>query len=155
MNFMTVSIALYHNSSTFCFFLFHHETFSTKLCSTFKNKRLVKPKLSGTDFSIVYYAGEVHYQLEQFLDKNTDYVVPEHQDVSASKCSFVEGLFPPVPEENTKSSTTSLQLHQLMETLNATKPHYIRCVKPNNLLKPGAFDNANLMQQLRCGVSTF
>lgn len=48
-----------------------------------------------------------------------------------------------------------LQLQQLMETLNSTEPHYIRCVKPNNLLKPAVFENANIMQQLRCGVSTF
>lgn len=42
-----------------------------------------------------------------------------------------------------------------MDTLNSTEPHYIRCVKPNNLLKPAVFENANIMQQLRCGVSTF
>lgn len=48
-----------------------------------------------------------------------------------------------------------LQLQQLMETLNATEPHYIRCVKPNNLLKPAIFENQNIMQQLRCGVSYF
>lgn len=46
-----------------------------------------------------------------------------------------------------------LQLQQLMETLNSTEPHYIRCVKPNNLLKPAIFENVNIMQQLRCGVS--
>ena len=46
-----------------------------------------------------------------------------------------------------------LQLQQLMETLNSTEPHYIRCVKPNNLLKPAVFENVNIMQQLRCGVS--
>ncbi|VFQ80299.1 unnamed protein product [Cuscuta campestris] len=44
-----------------------------------------------------------------------------------------------------------LQLQQLMETLNATEPHYIRCVKPNNLLKPAIFENVNILQQLRCG----
>lgn len=47
-----------------------------------------------------------------------------------------------------------LQLQQLMETLNSTEPHYIRCVKPNNVLKPAIFENVNVMQQLRCGVST-
>lgn len=40
-----------------------------------------------------------------------------------------------------------------METLNSTEPHYIRCVKPNNVLKPAIFENANIIQQLRCGVS--
>ncbi|KAL1088486.1 hypothetical protein V6Z11_D08G255500 [Gossypium hirsutum] len=38
-----------------------------------------------------------------------------------------------------------------METLNSTEPHYIRCVKPNNQLKPAIFENQNIMQQLRCG----
>ncbi|KAJ4719701.1 Myosin [Melia azedarach] len=137
-----------------------HETFANKLYQTFKNhKRFIKPKLSRTDFTISHYAGEVLYQSDQFLDKNKDYVVPEHQDLlSASKCSFVAGLFPPLPEETSKSSKFSsigsrfkLQLQQLMETLNSTEPHYIRCVKPNNLLKPAIFENANVMQQLRCG----
>jgi hypothetical protein len=45
-----------------------------------------------------------------------------------------------------------LQLQSLMETLSSTEPHYIRCVKPNNLLKPAVFENANVIQQLRCGV---
>ena len=48
-----------------------------------------------------------------------------------------------------------LQLQQLMDTLNLTEPHYIRCVKPNNLLKPGIFENMNVIQQLRSGVSRF
>lgn len=46
-----------------------------------------------------------------------------------------------------------LQLQSLMETLNSTEPHYIRCVKPNNVLKPAIFENLNIIQQLRCGVS--
>ncbi|KAF3631800.1 Myosin-11 [Capsicum annuum] len=140
-----------------------HETFSQKLYQTFKvHKRFIKPKLSRTDFTIAHYAGEVQYQSDFFLDKNKDYVVPEHQDLlSASKCPFVAGLFPPVAEETTKSSKSSkfssigsrfkLQLTSLMETLNSTEPHYIRCVKPNNQLKPAIFENVNILQQLRCG----
>lgn len=51
---------------------------------------------------------QVTYQTEHFLDKNKDYVVAEHQDLlSASKCSFVSGLFPPLPEESSKSSKFS------------------------------------------------
>ncbi|KVI07409.1 Dil domain-containing protein [Cynara cardunculus var. scolymus] len=137
-----------------------HETFANKLYQTFKNhKRFIKPKLSRTDFTIAHYAGEVQYQSNQFLDKNKDYVVPEHQDLlGASGCSFVAGLFPPIAEESPKSSKFSsigtrfkYQLQQLMETLNATEPHYIRCVKPNNQLKPAIFENNNILQQLRCG----
>ncbi|VAH61307.1 unnamed protein product [Triticum turgidum subsp. durum] len=137
-----------------------HETFAQKLYTTFKNnKRFVKPKLSRTDFTVVHYAGDVTYQADHFLDKNKDYVVAEHQDLlNASSCPFVASLFPSLPEESSKSSKFSsigsrfkLQLQSLMETLSSTEPHYIRCVKPNNLLKPAIFENTNVIQQLRCG----
>ncbi|KAK6941316.1 Myosin, N-terminal, SH3-like [Dillenia turbinata] len=137
-----------------------HETFAQKLYQTFKNnKRFIKPKLSRTSFTISHYAGEVQYLADLFLDKNKDYVVAEHQDLlTASKCPFVAGLFPPSPEESSKSSKFSsigtrfkMQLQSLMETLNSTEPHYIRCVKPNNVLKPAIFENLNVIQQLRCG----
>lgn len=113
-----------------------HETFAQKLYQTFKNnKRFIKPKLSRTSFTISHYAGEVNiivvnlvhkvfnfeeckgihdffpqvtYLADQFLDKNKDYVVAEHQDLlTASSCSFVAGLFPRVAEETSKSSKFS------------------------------------------------
>ncbi|KAI4300104.1 hypothetical protein L6164_033518 [Bauhinia variegata] len=137
-----------------------HETFAQKLYQTFKNhKRFSKPKLSRSDFTICHYAGDVTYQTELFLDKNKDYVVAEHQELlGASKCPFVSGLFPPSPEESSKQSKFSSigsrfkqQLQSLLETLSSTEPHYMRCVKPNNLLKPAIFENKNVLQQLRCG----
>ncbi|XP_062206677.1 myosin-17-like isoform X2 [Phragmites australis] len=135
-----------------------HETLSQKLYEKFKShKRFTKPKLSRTAFTVQHYAGDVTYQSDQFLDKNKDYVVAEHQELlNASKCPFVSGLFPPVTEENTKSSKSSIatrfkmQLHELMETLSSTEPHYIRCIKPNSVLKPAIFENTNVLQQLRC-----
>ncbi|GMI96153.1 myosin XI B, ARABIDOPSIS THALIANA MYOSIN XI B, MYOSIN XI-8, MYOSIN XI B [Hibiscus trionum] len=138
-----------------------NETFAQKLYQTFKdNKRFSKPKLSRTDFTIYHYAGEVTYQTDLFLDKNRDYVVSEHQALLyASECSFVSSLFPPPPEETSQKSSKfssigssfKQQLQSLLETLSATEPHYIRCVKPNNALKPAIFENKNVLQQLRCG----
>ncbi|KAF4017448.1 hypothetical protein G4228_008509 [Cervus hanglu yarkandensis] len=44
-------------------------------------------------------------------------------------------------------------LHLLMETLNATTPHYVRCIKPNDFKFPFTFDEKRAVQQLRaCGV---
>ncbi|CAM6054233.1 unnamed protein product [Sphagnum tenellum] len=138
-----------------------HETFATKLFQSYRNnKRFSKPKLARTDFTICHYAGDVTYQTELFLDKNKDYVVAEHQALlGSSKCSFVASLFPRSGDENSKSSYRfssignrfKQQLQALMDTLNTTQPHYIRCVKPNMLNKPGRFENINVMQQLRCG----
>ncbi|KAF8727395.1 hypothetical protein HU200_019000 [Digitaria exilis] len=135
-----------------------HESFSQKLYEKFRNSKIFsKPKLSRTAFTIQHYAGEVTYQSDHFLDKNRDYVVVEHQELlNASKCSFVSGLFPSGLEENTKASKSSIatrfkwQLQELMETLSSTEPHYIRCIKPNNTLKPPTFENTNVLQQLRC-----
>ncbi|KAI5603286.1 hypothetical protein BDE02_01G209600 [Populus trichocarpa] len=137
-----------------------HETFAQKMYQTYKaHKRFSKPKLARTDFTINHYAGDVTYQADQFLDKNKDYVVAEHQALlDASRCPFVANLFPPLPEETSKQSKFSSigtrfkqQLQALMETLNTTEPHYIRCVKPNTVLKPGIFENINVLNQLRCG----
>ncbi|XP_077247781.1 myosin-like protein XIF [Tasmannia lanceolata] len=137
-----------------------HETFAQKMYQTYKShKRFIKPKLARTNFTINHYAGDVTYQADQFLDKNKDYVVAEHQALlDASKCHFVANLFPPLPEETSKQSKFSSigtrfkqQLQALMETLSTTEPHYIRCVKPNTVLKPGIFENFNVLNQLRCG----
>ncbi|GJP48412.1 hypothetical protein CLOM_g7701 [Closterium sp. NIES-68] len=135
------------------------ETFATKLYQTCAaHSRFEKPKLSQTDFTIDHYAGKVTYQTDLFLDKNKDYVVMEHQELmNHSKCSFVSGLFPVGEGENVKTKFTSLgssfkqQLADLMNTLSTTEPHYVRCVKPNSLNRPGAFENHNVLQQLRCG----
>ncbi|XP_048023811.1 unconventional myosin-Va isoform X5 [Megalobrama amblycephala] len=44
-------------------------------------------------------------------------------------------------------------LHLLMETLNATTPHYVRCIKPNDYKFAFTFDPKRAVQQLRaCGV---
>uniref|UniRef100_A0A672UDJ2 Unconventional myosin-Vb n=1 Tax=Strigops habroptila TaxID=2489341 RepID=A0A672UDJ2_STRHB len=44
-------------------------------------------------------------------------------------------------------------LHLLMETLNATTPHYVRCIKPNDEKLSFKFDPKRVVQQLRaCGV---
>ena len=43
------------------------------------------------------------------------------------------------------------QLSALMATLSTMEPHYVRCIKPNNVLLPSEFDNKLVLQQLRCG----
>ncbi|KAL1552298.1 myosin-15 [Salvia divinorum] len=138
-----------------------HETFSNKLFRNFRShQRLEKAKFSETDFTISHYAGKVNYQTETFIDKNRDYVVVEHCNLLASsRCPFIAGLFPPLPEESFRSSYKfssvasrfKLQLQALMETLSSTEPHYIRCVKPNSLNKPNKFENLSILHQLRCG----
>ncbi|KAG5018521.1 hypothetical protein JHK87_014376 [Glycine soja] len=138
-----------------------HETFSTKLFKHFlSHPRLEKEKFSETDFTLSHYAGKVTYHTNTFLEKNRDYVVVEHCNLlSSSKCPFVSALFPLLAEESSRSSYKfssvasrfKQQLQSLMETLNTTEPHYIRCVKPNSLNRPQKFENTSVIHQLRCG----
>ncbi|KAF6146596.1 hypothetical protein GIB67_008882 [Kingdonia uniflora] len=138
-----------------------HATFSTRIFQSIRtHPRLEKTKFSETDFTVFHYAGKVTYHTDSFLDKNRDYVVVEHCNLlSSSKCSFVAGLFPSLPEESSRSSYKfssvasrfKQQLQALMETLSSTEPHYIRCVKPNSLNRPHKFENQSVLHQLRCG----
>lgn len=138
-----------------------HESFATKLFNNFfEHPRLEKAKFSRTDFTVRHYAGKVTYQTQTFLDKNRDYVVVEHCNVlSPSKCPLIAALFSSMSEETTRSSYKfssvssrfKQQLQALMETLNSTEPHYIRCIKPNSLNRPHIFENQSILQQLRCG----
>uniref|UniRef100_A0A803TSU2 Myosin VA n=1 Tax=Anolis carolinensis TaxID=28377 RepID=A0A803TSU2_ANOCA len=57
------------------------------------------------------------------------------------------------PSMTSARGPRSNSLHLLMETLNATTPHYVRCIKPNDFKIPFMFDEKRTVQQLRaCGV---
>lgn len=41
----------------------------------------------------------------------------------------------------------------LMDTLNSTEPHYVRCIKPNDTKEAFGYTTERVVQQLRaCGV---
>ncbi|XP_060028315.1 unconventional myosin-Vb [Erinaceus europaeus] len=70
----------------------------------------------------------------------------------------VRSARPPLKASNKEHKKTvghqfRSSLHLLMETLNATTPHYVRCIKPNDEKLPFHFDPKRAVQQLRaCGV---
>uniref|UniRef100_A0AAZ3QDE4 Myosin VAa n=1 Tax=Oncorhynchus tshawytscha TaxID=74940 RepID=A0AAZ3QDE4_ONCTS len=138
-----------------------------KTCSLFE-----KPRMSNKAFIIQHFADKVQYQCDGFLEKNKDTVNEEQINVlKASKvcvpakhthrhCTF-NGVKPKEVRSGASSKehkkTVGCQfrnsLAMLMETLNATTPHYVRCIKPNDLKFPFTFDPKRAVQQLRaCGV---
>ncbi|KAM9841203.1 unconventional myosin-Vb [Aulostomus maculatus] len=138
-----------------------------------------KPRMSNTSFIIVHFADKVEYQCSGFLEKNRDTVYEEQINIlKASQFQLVADLFsdkddmassktsrvnvraarstPKAPNKEHRK-TVGLQfrssLHLLMETLNATTPHYVRCIKPNDCKEAFSFDSSRAVQQLRaCGV---
>ena len=118
-------------------------------------------------------AGIVNYNLTDWLTKNKDPLNDTVVD-QLKKCTneLVVYLFrdhPGQPEEEVKkdkgkkgkdagaakqfktvSSAFRAQLESLLTTLNATDPHFIRCLVPNNHKTPGLLDSALVMHQLTC-----
>ncbi|XP_075442311.1 unconventional myosin-Vb isoform X2 [Ascaphus truei] len=141
-----------------------------------------KPRMSNVSFIVVHFADKVEYQCDGFLEKNRDTVYEEQINIlKASKYQLVADLFqdekdvgPPTPSGKSKINIRAAKpalknpnkehrktvghqfrnsLHLLMETLNATTPHYVRCIKPNDDKLAFSFDPKRAVQQLRaCGV---
>ncbi|XP_034032086.1 unconventional myosin-Va-like isoform X2 [Thalassophryne amazonica] len=153
------------------------DTWAQKLYNTHlkQNGHFDKPRMSVRAFIILHFADKVEYQCEGFLEKNKDTVNEEQINVlKKSKFNLLLKLF----EENEKAtSSTSRQsavsrpgqterdnkktvgqqfrqsLHLLMDTLNSTTPHYVRCIKPNDHKAPFSLDPLRAVQQLRaCGI---
>lgn len=108
------------------------------------------------------------YKTDNFLTKNRDFVVAEHQALLGASCqTFVRDLFPPDMDGGKgpggKGATQALtsykfssvggrfkrQLADLMEALHRMEPHYIRCIKPNSFNRPMDFENINVLHQVR------
>lgn len=118
------------------------------------------------NFIISHYAGKVCYHLAAMVEKNKDAVPPELVHVlQNSKDPLLQKLFP-VTEENQNNSKTQNRaavvtvvskfkssLEHLMEILNRTTPHYIRCIKPNADCKAMTFRREEVCSQLQaCGL---
>ncbi|KAF6738864.1 Unconventional myosin-Vc [Oryzias melastigma] len=134
------------------------------------NPLFEKPRLSNTAFMIQHFADKVEYQCKGFLEKNRDalyeellpflanFFQEEELNPTANRGFKVKPARPPVKPTN-KQLRTSVgdkfrsSLFLLMETLNATTPHYVRCIKPNDEKLPFEYDSRRVVQQLRaCGV---
>lgn len=109
-------------------------------------------------------AGAVTYKTDNFLSKNRDFVVAEHQALlGASSAPFVRGLFPPDEDGGAGKAQSSYrfssvgsrfkrQLGDLMDALHRMEPHYIRCIKPNSFNRPMDFENMNVLHQVGVGA---
>ncbi|CAK4647567.1 unnamed protein product [Aphanomyces euteiches] len=125
-------------------------------------------------FTVNHYAAPVEYTVEGFIEKNKDHVHDEAiQLLSGSADEFVKSMFqdyhllmelatptlevdPNRPRRSSGIMSSSVgmkfknQLANMLEVLQATSLHFIRCIKPNDLLKPAAYDHPRVLEQLRC-----
>ena len=122
-------------------------------------------KAADKCFIISHYAGEVTYDITGFVEKNNDALTFDmHQMVQTSKDPFTAELFRPkegeaVPKKG-KITLISLgrkfigALNDLMMKLNSTRASFVRCIKPNQKMKPKIFEGAGILSQLQCAIAT-
>ncbi|KAL0478619.1 hypothetical protein AKO1_008390 [Acrasis kona] len=120
------------------------------------NKSFAMDKFSPIKFQISHYAGIVTYDVTEWLTKNIDPLNNDCKSVmQKSNNSLIGGLFPPETKINTKSRNTVAttyrsQLKSLLEVLESTEPHFVRCIVPNAVKSPGVIEPFNVLHQLRC-----
>lgn len=113
-------------------------------------------------FIIHHYAGKVEYNVDNWLQKNTDPVSEAVLSLMLDSSNpFIKKLLKKndlpteeSPRKSRKAKTTSIkhkeQLSTLMEQLESTEPHFVRCILPNLDKKPNKLDKALVLHQLRC-----
>ncbi|KAK9238890.1 P-loop containing nucleoside triphosphate hydrolase protein [Lipomyces kononenkoae] len=138
-----------------------------------------KPRFGKTAFTVHHYAMDVTYDSEGFIEKNRDSVPDEHLEIlMASKNDFLTEILKTsldaskaeTPQTAAKQApgkrvgTASNRkptlggifkssLIELMNTINSTNVHYIRCIKPNEAKEAWKFEGPMVLNQLRaCGV---
>ena len=121
-------------------------------------------------FGVAHYAGMVSYNVTNWLEKNKDPLNDTVVDVlKRASNELLVGLWHDHPGQSTPpdedggkkkkkkgggqktvSSVYLVQLNDLMNTLHATEPHFIRCIVPNTHKQPGAVEPPLIMHQLTC-----
>lgn len=102
-------------------------------------------------FVIRHYAGQVVYTVAGFVEKNRDKVGEDIGNlVSSSSDPLIASLLrADEPRKNTLSVGFQMSLDKLESTLNATAPHFVRCVKPNNDKEPNFFVKDMVFEQMK------
>ncbi|KAJ1400149.1 P-loop containing nucleoside triphosphate hydrolase [Sesbania bispinosa] len=144
-------------------------TFANKLKQHLNSNSCFKGERDKA-FTVCHYAGEVTYDTTGFLEKNRDLLhLDSIQLLSSSKCHLPQIFASHMLTQSEKHVVGPLhksggadsqklsvatkfkgQLFQLMQRLENTTPHFIRCIKPNNLQSPGSYEQGLVLQQLRC-----
>ncbi|KAL9945393.1 hypothetical protein ACHAQF_007478 [Verticillium nonalfalfae] len=147
-----------------------------------KHQFYKKPRFGKSAFTICHYAVDVTYESEGFIEKNRDTVPDEHMEVlRATSNQFLRQVLDAasaVREKDVASASSNAvkpaagrkigvavnrkptlggifrsSLIELMNTINNTDVHYIRCIKPNEAKESWKFEGPMVLSQLRaCGV---
>ena len=146
-----------------------------------KQRFYKKPRFGKSSFTVCHYAIDVTYESDGFIEKNRDTVPDEHIEIlrlstnaflgevleaasavrekdtaaAASKAAAAPGrrMGTAANRKPTLGNIFKSSLIELMQTINSTDVHYIRCIKPNEGKEAWKFEGPMVLSQLRaCGV---
>lgn len=147
-----------------------------------KQKFYKKPRFGKSAFTVCHYATDVTYESDGFIEKNRDTVPDEHMEVlrltsnpflgeileaaaairekdlaatASAKAAAAPGrrMGVAATRKPTLGGIFKSSLIELMQTINSTDVHYIRCIKPNEGKTAWKFEGPMVLGQLRaCGV---
>lgn len=144
------------------------KTFTEKLNSLWEKKTpKYRPSRLGAGFILTHYAAEVEYDTRGWLEKNKDPLndnitrllassgdkhvaklfadcADPDDEVGGGRNRVKKGLFRTVAQRHKE------QLHNLMNKLHSTHPHFVRCILPNHKKRPKTFSSLLVLDQLRC-----
>ena len=119
---------------------------------------------SNSHFSVRHYARKVTYDSEGFVETNLDDIGNSLVVINASGMDLLSvdvaklmtGSQTVIRKSHSASASVSqgrkfsTQLKDLRLRIEATKPSFIRCIKPNDELVADSFNSKNVVEQLRC-----
>ena len=113
-----------------------------------------------TQFIVCHYAGDVKYTASGFVEKNMDTLSNELKELGITSTNELAGAVFGSATTDTSNQRSSIRgisvgsqfrasLQSLMNDLEATQPHYIRCIKPNFNKAASSLDAGEVLRQLR------
>lgn len=124
-------------------------------------------------FCVRHFAGVVQYTAEtNFMEKNKDeipltahnlfetapnkllqdtYAIQQRENLGRSADEDATAKGGKAPKQKTVGQQFKEQLSSLIENVQKTDPHYIRCIKPNDAAKPLMMTRKRTTEQLRYG----
>jgi len=134
------------------------------------HERFIRAPKDFDQFGVKHYAGDVKYKIAQFVEKNTD----DAPALNTSSGEFMEDLFamdmpgvdsPSAPSGGGRAARVTRnvkkalgvkfqgELATLLEKINSSSAHFVRCIKPNLQGKPDLIDDDLVASQLAaCGI---